>query len=116
MARHGWHIHDEGGVLTLSRSLAPRLDVVAASVFPPVSAYLLAQQVRQDLWRRLRAVRGFAPVVRVSRTSTALTVEAGGGIASRSFPKGRIEQDIADLLASAPHRARWIAHARRHDA
>ena len=116
MSRSRWHIRDADGVLTLSRRLPARFDVAAETRLPAASASRVAHQVRQDLWRRLQDVRGFQPVVQVTRGDRALTVRAGGSVAARAFPRARIEAEIAALLADDAYRARWIAHATRRGA
>lgn len=116
MSRARWHIRDADGVLTLSRRLPARFDVAAETRLPAAPAASVAHQVRQDLWRRLRGVRGFQPVVQVTRGDGGLTVRAGGSVAARAFPRARIEAEIAGLLSDGAHRARWIAHATRRGA
>ena len=110
MTRNRWHIICEDNSLTVTRALPVRLDVSAETVVPDGSRRRLAQQVRQDLWRRLQGVRGFQPVVRVTREQGVCRIVAGGRIEGR-FPKARLEAEVADLLASPQHRARWSAHA-----
>ncbi len=116
MSRSRWHIRDADGVLTLSRRLPARFDVAAQTHLPAAPAARVAHQVRQDLWRRLQDVRGFQPVVEVTRRAGGLSVRAGGSVAARAFPRARIEAEIAALLADDAHRARWIAHATRRGA
>jgi hypothetical protein len=110
MTRRGWHISREAGALVLARDLPVRFDVRASAAFPPARKGRLANQIRQDMWRALRDLRGFSPVVVVEETAEGLAVTAGGRAAS-PFPKARIEACIAALLASAAHRRRWLAHA-----
>ena len=110
MTRNRWHIIREDNSLTVTRALPVRFDVSAETVVPDGSRRRLAQQVRQDLWRRLQDVRGFQPVVRVTREHGACRIVAGGRIEGR-FPKAGIEAEIADLLASPQHRDRWSAQA-----
>ncbi|MCT8159736.1 hypothetical protein [Pseudoruegeria sp. SHC-113] len=106
-----WHILREAGQTTLARRLPPRFDVVAEAALPPARHGRLAQQIRQDLWRALRDLRGFSPVVVVQDVAGGVRVQAGGRIDAPGFPKAQAEARIAELLASAPHRARWLAHA-----
>ncbi|SHK00647.1 hypothetical protein SAMN05444000_1175 [Shimia gijangensis] len=110
MTRNRWHIIREDNCLTVTRALPVRFDVVAETVVPDGSRRRLAQQVRQDLWRRLQDVRGFQPAVQVTREAGGCRITAGGRIAGH-FPKARIESEIADLLASPKHRDRWSAQA-----
>lgn len=111
MARRGWHILREEGALVLTRRLPPRLDVSAETLLPDGRKAALAHQVRQDLWRALRDLRGFSPVVRVEAAGTGLRVIAGGRVAG-PVPDGTGAR-IAALLESPAHRARWVAQARR---
>ncbi|MBL4811225.1 MAG: hypothetical protein JKX69_02440 [Rhodobacteraceae bacterium] len=109
----GWFVLRGDGALTLARQLPPRFDVAAQTCFalPPgaaVSRQRLAQQIRQDLWRALRGLRGFSPVVRVVRAGDLLKVMAGGRVAARKFPKAETERQIAALLAAPKQRARWL--------
>lgn len=113
MARKNWHIIRSGGELTLARRLPVRFDVAAQTTLPIAGKLRIAQQIRQDLWRLLRHVRGFCPVVRVEEDGTHLLVRAGGEIHARTFSKQHIEAKIAGLLESAPHRARWVKHSER---
>ena len=63
----GWHITRAEGTLTLSRRLPARFDLGVGTVLPQVARpERLAHQVRQDLWRALRDLRGFAPCVRIT--------------------------------------------------
>lgn len=112
MARDHWHILRQDGALTLARRLPVRFDLSAETVLPPARKGRLAQQIRQDLWRVLRHLRGFSPVVRIEEDGSHLKVRAGGSVAARTFPKQQAEAQIAALLDSPAHRARWLAHAR----
>lgn len=54
-----WHITRGVGELTLSRQLPARFDVVASTTLPEGDPLRLAHQIRQDMWRMLKRVRGF---------------------------------------------------------
>ncbi len=110
MTRDRWHIIREDNDLTVTRALPVRFDVSAETLMPDGSRLRLAQQVRQDLWRRLQGVRGFSPVVRVAREKTGCRITAGGRIAGQ-YPKAQIEAEITELLVSPKHRNRWSAQA-----
>jgi len=112
MARDGWEILREEGALTVTRRLPVRWDVAAEAVLPMADGALIAQQVRQDLWRLLRRQRGFAPAVRVARGERGLALRAGGRVEA-AHDRGRLEARIGALLADPAHRARWVAAARR---
>jgi len=106
----GWHILREGGALTLARHLPVRFDIGVEAGFPRMGRLRLAQQVRQDMWRALRSVRGFSPVVRVEEREEGLVLRAGGRLDGPA-PRAALEARIAALLACPAHRARWRAYA-----
>ncbi|MGB0659712.1 MAG: hypothetical protein ACPGNV_05975 [Mangrovicoccus sp.] len=108
-----WVIREEGGALWLHRPHAPRMDFFAVSEFPEASRHILAHEIRKDLWRELQNLRGFSPVVKIKRHAKGLTVQAGGQVSGRSWPKALAEAQITALLTDPTKRARWIAHAAR---
>lgn len=101
MSRKGWHILREGDGLTLARRLPVRFDVVAET--------RLAQQIRQDLWRLLQRLRGFSPVIELTRRDGVVHVRAGGRI-DGAVPAGTRDRIVA-LLADSQTRARWQSYA-----
>lgn len=107
--RGGWFAQQAGGRYTLARRWPPAWDVDATSDFPPVNPGRLARQIRQDLWRVLQGLRGFAPVVEVASTESGLSVRAGGSVLGRA-PAGTSGR-IQDLLDDPARRARWIRWA-----
>ncbi|ALG91138.1 MULTISPECIES: hypothetical protein [Actibacterium] len=111
-----WHIIREDGALTLARHLPPRFDVMAQTAMPLARKGRLAQQIRQDLWRALRRLRGFTPVVRVEEDGAHLLVRAGGEIRARTFPRAQTQATIEAVLNCPANRARWLANARREAA
>ncbi|MEM5467711.1 hypothetical protein [Celeribacter marinus] len=118
MARKNWHIKVEGDTLTLARRLPARFDFAATAVISGGAALRrgrMARQVRQDMWRALQTLRGFAPAVSVRVVGDDLEVTAGGGVAG-AFPKAHCEAIVADVLSDPARRARWIAHATREEA
>ena len=108
MAR-GWHILRGEGVLTLARRLPARFDVVACTVLPLADPLRLAHQVRQDVWRALQSVRGFAPVVEVRTGPDHLVLRAGGRTCQRAAPQ--VAQMVQDVLEDPENRNRWVRHA-----
>lgn len=100
----------DGDALVLARRIPVRMDVSASTVLPDGRRGRVAHQIRQDLWRMLQGLRGFSPVVRVTRQSGALQVVAGGQV-DGALPPGTQDR-IAGLLADPARRARWMAHAR----
>ncbi|WP_233270491.1 hypothetical protein [Chachezhania sediminis] len=107
--KNGWHITVDGDVLTLARRLPVRMDICAATDLPDGNRAKVAQQVRQDMWRALQGLRGFSPVVQVTRTADGLNVRAGGQV-DGAVPAG-IEAAIADVLDDPKKRARWVRFA-----
>jgi len=111
MSRKRWHMArgPDGGVV-LARG-AVRFDVCAATRLPAAPPARIAHQVRQDVWRALRRLRGFQPVVSVTPCEAGLDVIAGGVVAG-AVPPGTAGR-IAAVLDDSGNRARWLAHARR---
>lgn len=107
--RSPWHIARDGDGLLLYRG-ARRWDVAASTVLPRLRPLRLAHQIRQDLWRLLRDLRGFQPMVEVRSEGAACHVTAGGAIDGAIPPNatGR----IAGLLDDPDRRARWSRYAR----
>lgn len=110
--RGGWYMAQGHEHYILTRHWPPQFDVSAEALFPALDPARLARQIRQDLWRRLRDLRGFSPVVQISITRRGLRVRAGGRVAARTVPRQHISERIAALLADPTHRARWQAWAR----
>ncbi|WP_353474045.1 hypothetical protein PVT71_19150 [Salipiger sp. H15] len=107
----GWHMQREGGAVTLARRNPARFDLKVETQLPPVGRPArLAHQVRQDMWRALRDLRGFAPVVRVTPIAGGITVEAGGEVAG-ALPRKAVEARIAEVLEDRANRARWMTWA-----
>ncbi|WP_299848530.1 hypothetical protein [uncultured Roseovarius sp.] len=111
MSRDRWHILRDETALTLARRVPVRFDLSATTQLPEGSRLKVAQQVRQDIWRALRNLRGFAPVVRVERVISGLEVTAGGQVAG-VFPRAEAEARIAGVLNDPRNRARWTRWSR----
>lgn len=111
MSRVRWHIVTEGDTLTLSRRLPARFDVAAQTRLPDAGRAKVAQQVRQDMWRALQDLRGFAPVVQVRREGNELVVVAGGEVAG-VVARAHLEGLIQEVLDAPAKRARWVRHAK----
>lgn len=109
--RGKWHIFREEGSLTVARQVPPRFDVAVSVVLPPAEPLRLAQQIRQDMWRAVQAVRGFSPVVKVEAQGDSLLVTAGGRVAGRV--PGNLASEIKAVLEDEAKRSRWLRHARR---
>lgn len=113
--KDGWHIARDSRGLTLSRHLPARFDLsaqVCLTDMGPVRRGALAHEVRKDLWRLLRGIRGFSPVVHLSEDEAGLALRAGGAVFGRIPPREQTEARIASLLASPEHRQRWLRHSR----
>jgi len=102
-----------GGSLTLARRWPPRFDVGAEAAFPPVRRAVLAHEIRKDLWRLLREIKGLSPVVEVTYLPHWLHVRAGARADAATRPPPKTSGRIAALLADPALRSRWIAHAGR---
>ncbi|WP_299928036.1 hypothetical protein [uncultured Pelagimonas sp.] len=111
-SRQSWHELREGSQLTLTRHLPARFDVSAETTLPPARRGRLARQIRQDLWRELRGLRGFSPVVVIVATEEGVKVTAGGQFLVRGAVPTNLSTKIQALLDSPAHRARWLSWAR----
>lgn len=111
MARTKWHILTEDGALTLARRLPVRFDLAVQTQLPRCGRRRLALQIRQDMWRLLQDLRGFAPIVRVEQMAGGLQVTAGGQVDQAPFPKRCSEEKLRQMLSDRNNRSRWLAHA-----
>ncbi|GAA6182342.1 MULTISPECIES: hypothetical protein [unclassified Shimia] len=111
MSRSRWHILREGDVLTMSRRLPVRWDVMAETTLPDAGLLRTAQQVRQDMWRGLQDLRGFAPIVEVRRDGGKLHLRAGGAVDGK-LAQAHVESTIFEILNCPERRERWSRHAR----
>ncbi|OIQ26847.1 MAG: hypothetical protein BM562_16150 [Alphaproteobacteria bacterium MedPE-SWcel] len=107
-----WHITRTEGELVLCRQRPARFDVLAVTTLPMGDPLRLAHQIRQDLWRALQRVRGFSPVVRLTRQGEAIRVEAGGRVARPVSPG--LAARISEVLEHPATRRRWVAQAKRN--
>ncbi len=107
----GWHILRDGAALTLARRVPVRFDLAVRTHLAADRRLRAAQQVRQDVWRALKSLRGFSPVVRVERVEHGLAVTAGGQV-DGPFARDSAEARIADVLEDPVNRARWVRCAR----
>jgi hypothetical protein len=111
MGRDRWHLIDEEGRLTLSRRLPVRFDLAVEGALPEASRARVAHRLRQDMWRELQGLRGFAPAVQVWRVPGGLRVKAGGAVPARSA-RAAAEARIAALLEDPARVARWTGRVR----
>ncbi len=106
-----YHIHRAPNALTLARHAPARFDVAAeATVAGAADLLRLAHQVRQDVWRAVRRLRGFSPVVQITTTDDTIHIRAGG----RAMPpiSGAAAPAIQAVLDCPNNRRRWLRHAR----
>ena len=116
----GWFEQRSGRGYVLSRQWPPRFDVQVRAEFLPAAAALrrgrLARQIRQDLWRALRGLRGFSPVIQIDTGDHGLAITAGGRLLDGAPKPGGAEAKIAALLEDPAHLARWFAWAQERAA
>jgi hypothetical protein len=112
MPKNAWHILKDDQSVTVTRRFPARFDVFAEAKLPRGNKLRVAHQVRQDLWRTLQNQKGFSPVVEVREEGGELSIRAGGQC-DLQVARGMMEGRIADLLADASKRARWVRHAQR---
>lgn len=110
MTRKNWHITEQGNSLVLSRRLPARMDFAVQTELPAGNRARIAHQVRQDMWRALQNLRGFAPVVSVEHAPDGLSVRAGGEISGK-FNREQVQHVVAGVLENASNRARWVGYA-----
>ncbi|MEM6577486.1 MAG: hypothetical protein AAF678_03265 [Pseudomonadota bacterium] len=111
MSRTRWHIERAEDRVLLTRRVPARFDVAACTDLPALRLMPLVHMVRQDIWRALRGLRGFAPVVEAHTVASGVQVKAGGQVSGR-MAREQIETTLRMLLEDAPTRARWIRCAR----
>lgn len=107
-----WAVRRAGDTIILSRPGRDRLDLYCETVLPPLRPVVVAHEIRKDLWRCLRRVRGFSPVVALRSDPDGLRVKAGGMLCVPRAPRTWIVAALAGLLDTPEVRSRWIAHAR----
>ncbi|MFO6462862.1 hypothetical protein ACK8OR_00595 [Jannaschia sp. KMU-145] len=109
----GWQARRDGATFALSRRLPLRWDVAAETRLPDLGRRRLAHAVRQDLWRALRDLRGFAPAVEVTRDAGGCHVRAGGRV--EGAVAGGLTARVAAVLADPGLRAGWVRAARHRE-
>ncbi|MEM8740524.1 MAG: hypothetical protein AAGE13_03420 [Pseudomonadota bacterium] len=119
MSRTRWVRRDIGGTTRIAAHSARGWDLTARGDLPETGAgsdprfrARLAHQIRKDLWRLLRGLRGFAPMVEIEFDAGKLSATAGGSLLAGPAPAGTAAQ-IADLLADPQRQRRWLAFAAR---
>ncbi|EPX85160.1 hypothetical protein [Salipiger mucosus] len=108
MRRNGWHTVWQGDTLVHARRWPARFDLAVEARLPAVARpERLARQVRQDVWRALRDLRGFAPCIEVAPQEEGVRLRAGGEAPAR-FDKATAETRIRAVLENGATRARWL--------
>jgi hypothetical protein len=118
MAQRNWHMNTIENGLTLSRHRSARFDfssVILIAGGADLRKSRIAHQVRQDLWRALQHLRGYAPVVQVRALGDDLEITAGGEVQGR-FPKANCEDLVAQVLGCKVRQARWARFSVRKKA
>lgn len=107
----GWHISRDDAQLILKRpaNAQARWDVAARTTLPVTGRARLAHLIRQDMWRSLQRLRGFSPMVEVTRHCDHLEVRAGGTVQGAVPP--RSQEQVQSVLDHAGNRRRWIGYA-----
>lgn len=111
MGKPRWHILTEDGALTMARRVPVRFDLRVSTQLEGGDKLRLARQVRQDVWRALRDLRGFAPAVRVEDCGEGVQITAGGQVDGRC-PHAAARSRIGAVLEDPGNRARWVRWAR----
>ncbi len=112
-----WALIEDGTETVLvPQGIAPAWDVAVDRAWPgPVTARArrrIARQVRQDVWRAARGVRGFVPVIRVAGEDM-LEIRAGGRLLAGGNAPERLTGAITAIVDDTKNRRRWMGHARR---
>lgn len=105
----GWHVKTSEATYTIARRPPVVWDLSVETRLPDLGRRRLAHAVRQDLWRLLRRLRGFAPAVSVTRDGRGVLLRAGGQVAG-AVP-GTAQDRIAALLQDRDKRAAWMKSA-----
>lgn len=104
-----WIIEQTDDTVLVTRRKPVRWDVSASATFPKCHPLRLAHQIRQDMWRELKLIRGFCPAVEIT-LGDEFTVRAGGRVQRHVHPKA--DEWVERLLNDDSKRRRWLAYAR----
>lgn len=107
MSGRGWYLEQGEGRALLARRWPARFDVAATTRLPPMRLVPLVHMVRQDIWRALRRLRGFAPVVEAWEVEAGVKLRAGGQVQDR-VAHSVAEQVLVSVLDNSDNRARWL--------
>lgn len=111
MSGRGWHLERGADRVLLARRWPARFDVAVTTDLPPLRLVPLVHMIRQDIWRALRGLRGFAPVVAARASRSGVCVTAGGQMAG-PLARRAVEDRLRAVLGEAANRARWQRCAR----
>ena len=81
-----WIIDQTDEIIIVTRRKPVRWDLSAVVEFPVCHLLRLAHQIRQDMRRDLRKIRGFCPAVEITLGET-MQVRAGGRVARHAHPR-----------------------------
>lgn len=107
--RNGWYERATPDSYVLSRQWPPRFDLRVETGFPVANRRRLALQVRQDLWRELKDLRGFSPVVQIDAGDQGMSILAGGQLQAGATPQ--VVSRLEALLDDPAKRVRWMSWA-----
>ena len=113
MRGKNWHIcKGEAGEITLARRIPARFDFVVETILPACNPIKLAHQIRQDIWRELKGLKGYSPVIEVLPTGNCFRVRAGGQV-NGMWPRQHTQAVVSSVLNDPARRSRWVMHAGR---
>lgn len=104
-----WHILRDDASWTLSRRLPVEWHIEHEALVPLCHPIRLMHQVRQDVWRSMQSLRGFAPAVSLTPEAGQWRVRAGGAALGTIAPIW-VERLVV-VLDAADNQARWVRHA-----
>ncbi|MEM6480753.1 MAG: hypothetical protein AAF681_02830 [Pseudomonadota bacterium] len=111
MSARRWHIVRSADHVVLARRLPARFDIAATTTLPQLRLIPLVHLVRQDIWRALRGLRGFSPVIEARLHASGVTLRAGGPVAGLSIASV-LQDRLRAVLDDRPNRERWQRCAR----
>ena len=106
-----WMTSDINGEFIMARRMPARFDLCVETTLPLMSRSKVALQIRQDMWRVLKNLRGFLPAVSVRRDADGVYVRAGGEC-SCAVHLPSAEEKLRDMLDDAERRQRWSNFAK----
>lgn len=104
-----WYILRDEASWSLTRRVPVRWDLRAEGLLPICHPIRLMHQIRQDVWRALQALRGFAPAVALDVQDAGWHVTAGGAALGQVADVWTAR--LQEVLSEPAHQARWVRHA-----